>query len=530
MADTKKQFTPNITEQELSESSYTGNPVRDFIRSFFGQGVGMGFGDEIEAGLKNVFSNKSYDEIISEVRTEINEYKKEFPITATTSEIAGSIAPIIVATVFSGGTATGPAIGGKATQFIAKNPVKTGIGQGTIYGAGVSEGGAIDRLPSAGISGGISGVTGGVSKLLGPTVTPTSRDLINKGANLTPGQAMSEGSLIGEGLKLGEEVLESLPLVGTRAGLTRGTEGFNKVVVGEIADIIKFDKSKFKNLNMTDTFVMLDDAVNDFYKKSANKLKLNKNIKLKDLKKNMQDVVKNSDLTESEKLKAYARLQKFIEVKAPTPSKLHEIDKSLSNRVFKGMKSADPDQREIAIVLGEAKKLFDDALVETNDYIVAKDAYGKMRILGGASQGDDVFSPQKLKQSIKKGDASRNKTKLARGEARLQDTLRAGQESVQKKLGSSGTAERLLPYLAVGGATATIDPSVALAVAGYGGAIGNPYTNIAVREGLSGASNLLTRSSPFIGSRVGQDMLSSENRKKMEEQSRLEYLNSLLNQ
>ena len=170
------------------------------------------------------------------------------------------------------------------------------------------------------------------------------------------------------------------------------------------------------------------------------------------------------------------------------------------------MKSADPDQREIAMVLRQAKKLYDDALDQTDDYIIAKDAYGKMRILGGASQGDDVFSPQRLKQAIKKGDASRNKTKLARGEARLQDTLKAGEESVQKKLGSSGTAERLLPYLAVGGATATIDPAVALGVAGYGSLINNPYTNIALREGLSGASNLLTRSAPYIGSTVGQDI------------------------
>ena len=506
MAEQKKQFTPNITEQELSQSSYSGNPVKDFVRSFLGQGVGMGFGDEIEAGLRSIFSNKSYDEIVSEVRTEIDEYKKEFPITATTSEIAGSIAPIIAATVLSGGTATAPTIAGKAGQFIAKNPVKTGIGQGTIYGAGVAEGDIIDRAPSAGISGGLSGAVGGVSRLFGPTVTPTSRDLINKGANLTPGQAMSEGSLIGEGLKLGEEVLESLPLVGTRKGLERGMEGFNKVVVGEIADIIKFDKNKFKNLNMTDTFVMLDDAVNEFYKKSANKLRLKKGVKLNSLKQNMKSVIKNSDLTEGEKLKAYARLQKFLEVKSPTPAKLHEIDKSLSNRVFKGMKSADPDQRDIAMVLRQAKKLYDDALDQTDDYIIAKDAYGKMRILGGASQGDDVFSPQRLKQAIKKGDASRNKTKLARGEARLQDTLKAGEESVQKKLGSSGTAERLLPYLAVGGATATIDPAVALGVAGYGSLINNPYTNIALREGLSGASNLLTRSAPYIGSTVGQDI------------------------
>jgi len=84
--------------------------------------------------------------------------------------------------------------------------------------------------------------------------------------------------------------------------------------------------------------------------------------------------------------------------------------------------------------------------------------------------------------------------------------VKAGEDSVQKKLGSSGTVERMLPYFAIGGAGSAIDPLAGLAVASYGSLINNPYTNIAFREGLSGASNLLTRSAPYIGSTVGQDI------------------------
>tara|TARA_R110002012_G_scaffold91850_3_gene223170 strand:- start:406 stop:2091 length:1686 start_codon:yes stop_codon:yes gene_type:complete len=557
--DTKKVFTPNITEQEENQSTYNKNfygQVQDIQRIMGGQGLFMGFGDEIEAGIKSVFSEKSYNEIVEEVRSEIDAYRKEFPKTAITSEIIGSIVPVVVASVLSGGTATGAtaaATTGRVMQAIAKNPVKTGIGQGTLYGAGVAEGNPIERLPSAAISGGVAALAGGAGKLILPTVTPSGRQLINKGANLTPGQAMGKESLGGQALKLGEEVLENIPGVGTKKALERGTLGYNKVVAGEIADIIKFDKSKFKNKNLTDTFVMLDDAVTDFYKKSAGKLKLNKNVKLDSLKDNIRNVVNKSDLTEKEKITALARLQKLFEMKSPTPSVLHTIDKSLSNRVFKGMKSPDPDQREIALVLRQAKELFDDALEQTDDYIIAKDAYGKMRILGGATQGDDFFTPAKLGTAVKKGDASRNKNKLARGEARLQDILKAGRSTVQKELGSSGTAERLLPYLAVGAGT-TIDPVIGGGMAGYGALINNARTNALFREALSGAGNLTKASSPFLGSRVGKDIdentdfstetflknptasltpqtnYNSEMADKLEKLSRLNYLNNLLSQ
>jgi hypothetical protein len=241
-------------------------------------------------------------------------------------------------------------------------------------------------------------------------------------------------------------------------------------------------------------------------------------------------------------------------MKSPTPSKLHTIDKSLSNRVFKGMKSPDPDQREIALVLRQAKELFDDALEQTDDYIIAKDAYGKMRILGGATQGDDFFTPAKLGTAVKRSDASRNKNKLARGEARLQDILKAGRSTVQKELGSSGTAERLLPYIAVGAGT-TIDPVMGAGMAGYGALINSGRANALFREALSGLGNLTRASSPFLGSRVGKDIdentdfstetflknpsvsltntqtnYNSKTADELEKLSRLNYLNNLLSQ
>lgn len=498
----KKQFVPGSSQvKEIEKKS----PVKNFLRLAVGQGLGLGFGDEIEAGFKSAFSNKSYEDIVEQVRNEIDEYRSENPITATTSEIAGSLVPAIVLSVTGGpGGATAAATRfSQIANTLSKKPITTQAGLAGLYGYGASEGSFAERIPGAVTSAAISAPITAAGRLIGPTVTPEARELIKKGAVLTPGQAMgSSETLIGKGLKLGEEVLESLPGVGTRVGLERGTAGFNKAVLGEVADIVDLDKNKFKNLNLVESYKMLDDSVNNFYKKSAQKLKLKPNVKLKSLQQNMKKIIKDSDLTEGEKLKALARIEKFINQKSVTAKSLHEFDKSLSNRVFKGFTSADPDQREIAAVLGKTKAVFDESLDETADYIVAKDAYAKTRIIGSSIEGEELFTPRKLKTEIKKSDKTRGKKKLARGEARLQETLKAGQETVQKELGSSGTAERLLPYLAVG-AGARIDPLFAAGVAGYGGLLRSPLGTEALREGLNVAGQTLRGISPITAQALG---------------------------
>ena len=103
-------------------TSYAGNLARAV-----GQGVTFGFGDEIEAGIRSLGSDRSYDEEVSDIRKSISEFRDTNPVAAYGSEIAGSIP-------------TGFGLAGLALRGGLKGAAKIGALEGSIYGAGEGEG------------------------------------------------------------------------------------------------------------------------------------------------------------------------------------------------------------------------------------------------------------------------------------------------------------------------------------------------------------------------------------------------------
>jgi len=103
-------------------TSYAGNLARAI-----GQGVTFGFGDEIEAGIRSLGSDRSYDEEVSDIRKSISEFRDTNPVAAYGSEIAGSIP-------------TGFGLAGLALRGGLKGAAKIGALEGSIYGAGEGEG------------------------------------------------------------------------------------------------------------------------------------------------------------------------------------------------------------------------------------------------------------------------------------------------------------------------------------------------------------------------------------------------------
>ena len=103
-------------------TSYAGNLARAV-----GQGVTFGFGDEIEAGIRSLGSDRSYDEEVADIRKSISEFRDTNPVAAYGSEIAGSIP-------------TGFGLAGLALRGGIKGAAKIGALEGSIYGAGEGEG------------------------------------------------------------------------------------------------------------------------------------------------------------------------------------------------------------------------------------------------------------------------------------------------------------------------------------------------------------------------------------------------------
>ena len=213
---------PTLTPVENETSNFT-----NLVRSFLGQGTALGFGDEIEAYVRSkINDSKSYDELLTEIRADIDKFKDENPALAYGSEIAGSLIPGI-------GLAAG------ATRLGAKGLTKIGAGvggtEGAIYGAGVADEG--ERLSGAAIGGTVGALGGAAMSKIAPRISEGAKKLIKRGVDLTPGQATS-GTAIGNVIKNVEEATSSVPLFGTQTALYSSRITFTKAVADEILEKI----------------------------------------------------------------------------------------------------------------------------------------------------------------------------------------------------------------------------------------------------------------------------------------------------
>lgn len=139
-------------------------PASDTVnraRAYFGQGMGMSFGDEAEALYRSFGDrNKSYDQYLNEIRADIRRFSEENPGQALAFEFAGGVAPTIGAMFIPGGQtktaadiARAPNIFRKALQYSTRTPtrrmVTSGAGYGAVSGFGAGEGGIGDRTLEA---------------------------------------------------------------------------------------------------------------------------------------------------------------------------------------------------------------------------------------------------------------------------------------------------------------------------------------------------------------------------------------------
>ena len=94
-------------EPDVQPKTTFGQDIISTGRQFLGQGVLLGWGDELEAKVKSYLQNRPYNEILNEIRGEIANFEDQNPGIAITSEILGSIAPTALAMMLPGGQAFG---------------------------------------------------------------------------------------------------------------------------------------------------------------------------------------------------------------------------------------------------------------------------------------------------------------------------------------------------------------------------------------------------------------------------------------
>lgn len=133
-------------------------------RAVLGQGLGMGWGDEVEAWFQSkLLGNGTYDKNLARIRGEYGQYAKENPFTSAGLEFAGGAIPGVAALFVPGGQGAGAAQVARAAAPVMGGLAKSaamGAATGAISGAGAAD---QDRLSGA-LAGGVIG--GGIGAAL----------------------------------------------------------------------------------------------------------------------------------------------------------------------------------------------------------------------------------------------------------------------------------------------------------------------------------------------------------------------------
>lgn len=471
LEDLKRKREAALQNQPIPEGEGdTARGFKDILRSALGQGLALGFGDEIEAFVTSKLTGEEYEDVVKGIRKDIETFRKESPILAGATELAGGLA-----TGFAGVGRTALGTAGRSA----------GLGAG--YGAGLAEGGIEERAKSAATTGAISGVLGGVASKLLPKLTPEAQALQREGVELTPGQALS--GPVGGTLRRVEETASSLPALGTGQALQRSTESFNKAVFNR--SLKKIGQELPKDLPIEDVPKIFANKITSSLNQAAQKLEVKSINKLQN---EIDDFLLDQPLTKSEVKNIKTRLSKFFEKakngKLSGPE-VQKMDSFLNTQTRRFSSSTDALQRELGDVYSGIYNKFSSYLINNNpkqlvkNYQNAKSAYGDLLVISKAATrgaGDTTFTARQLLAQSRGYDPTTGKRKTFVGEGRLQDIGRLGERVLGREIPESGTIPRALTSAALLGGGAVVDPMSAGIGAGLLGMYQTPQTQKALLD------------------------------------------------
>ena len=489
-------------------------------RQALGQGLALGFGDEIEAGIRSLGSDDSYEEIRDRLRAKNKAYRTENPKEALGLELGGSLL-------------TG--VGG-LTRFGLAQGAKTGLGRvmatnaglGGAYGLGTSEsdtlaGQAGDVGVGATIGGVGAGAMQGLGRLAKPVVSKYSQKLAEKAVNRDSGYITKGQAVGGVSGKIEEALGNTLPSV--KKARLEGLKGYNDDVVesvfrstikgaGKNDKIITKLNEKFALAEtVTEKMRVIDDAVNAQYNKAfkgtdGKGLIIKKNA---DIKRELKEwVVNNSDGKSKSEIAQLKRLANEFNERLGLSKKgqsAKNMQKTLKDNAHKASQNVDSKIANTAEAQRELTELFTRNMIKQNPKSAKileniDNAYGNvvnLRDVIGASTGKEAFTVQQVlkKFTNSKKDLAERKTKG------MNDFVsEEAQRALENTVGDSGTS---LGAISMG------------SVAGIGGLIASGQAlNPAVIGGLTALGAKLFQYQPFMIKRFNKMIAKKDYRSAME--------------
>lgn len=418
----------------------------------------------------------------------------------------------------TGAGAAGNIVGGVAIGL----PAMLVPGANTLAGAAAT-GAALGALqPTAtgesrvgnvalGATGGVAGQAAGtaLSRVLNPQTRAPVRELMDIGVTPTPGQIM------GGAAQRMESALESVPIIGQgiRNAKERGIEQFNLGALNKALAPIGARVRKIGNEGIQAASQKIDEAYKEAYKLLPRvdlDPAFNANVQ------NVRDLGRQMVPARAAQLESILKDQLFDKI---TPAGTMSGDtfgtvssqlKSLSRDM---MKSPDFDQRQLGSALNAVVQELKEVAARNSPKAAqaikkADTAFASFLRLERASgmQGarEGVFSPAQLGSAARAMDTSLRRGASARGRALMQDTANTGRAVLGETLPNSGTADRLMTPLALGGAY-MVDPTLAAAgIAGRAAYTAPGQRAIAAAmtqrpEIARSAGNLVQQAAPIAG-------------------------------
>ena len=489
-------------------------------RQALGQGLALGFGDEIEAGVRSLGSDDSYEEIRDRLRAKNKAYRTENPKEALGLELGGSML-------------TG--VGG-LTRFGLAKGAKTGIGTvmgtnaglGGAYGLGTSEsdtlaGQAGDVGVGATIGGVGAGAMQGVGRLLKPVVSDYSKKLAQKAVARDSGYITKGQAVGGVSGKIEEALGNTLPSV--KKARLEGLKGYNDDVVESVfRSVAKSEKKndpfikklneKFANAEtITDKMRVIDDAVDKQYQRAfqgtdGKGLIIKKNA---DIQRELKEwVVNNADGKSKSEIAQLKRLANEFNERLGLSKKgqsAKNMQKTLKDNAHKASQNVDSKIANTAEAQRELTELFTRNMIKQNPKSAKilkdiDDAYGNvvsLRDVIGSSSGKEAFT---VNQVLKK--FTNSKKKLAERKTKGMDDFvsEEAQRALENTVGDSGTS---LGAVSLG------------SVAGIGGLIASGQAlNPAVIGGLTALGAKLFQYQPMMIKRFNKMIAKEDYRSAME--------------
>jgi hypothetical protein len=162
-------WSPDMYKTVALEGGSAMNAARTF-----GQGVTLGWGDELEAGVRSVLpesmAGAPYEQGLKDARRGLAAFDTKHPVMGSALQVAGGLAPALLTM----GTSAPATLPGAIAQGIGLGGLSGGIA-----GAGSADGDMQSRLVGAGVGAGVGGIlggiTGGAARGIGDALTGSAR-------------------------------------------------------------------------------------------------------------------------------------------------------------------------------------------------------------------------------------------------------------------------------------------------------------------------------------------------------------------